>query len=459
MADIAHTVLTRDHGRVVAVASVSAGGVHERFAGWRDRSWRQLDRLCHSPCAGADAGGAAVGGAGEALLAAAHRSADRGEPRLTREGGAGTVTGLRQHRAVEGVPRRHPGDDRRQLAVGLRSMPVRYLFLDEVDAYPPSADDEGDPVALAEARTRTFSWRRKVFLASTPTIKGLSRIEREYEASDQRRFFVPCPHCGEKQYLKFERLRWQKGQPETAAYHCEGCEQPIAEHHKTTDAGQRRVAADGDAGRSALHRLSSVEPVLARRLAVLGADRPRVGGAPAVDEAKRSFINTVLGETWAETGEAPDWQRLYERREDFRRGTVPAGGLFLTAGADVQKDRIEVSIWAWGRGLESWLVRPCRHRRRPGTGPGLGDVDGTARRDLATSVRRFPRPGEARHRYRLRRPGGLRLGATDAAGRGAAAGEGQRGGRVQARQPGRRQGELPGRDLGQGHRHHPAGDH
>ena len=64
----------------------------------------------------------------------------------------------------------------------------------------------------------------------------------------------------------------------------------------------------------------------------------------------------MLGETWAETGEAPDWQRLYERREDWRIGTVPQGGLFLTAGADVQKDRIEVSIWAWGRGLESWLV-------------------------------------------------------------------------------------------------------
>ena len=118
-------------------------------------------------------------------------------------------------------------------AVGLRSMPVRYLFLDEVDAYPPSADDEGDPVALAEARTRTFSWRRKVFLASTPTIKGLSRIEREYEASDQRRYFVPCPHCGHRQFLTFERLRWQKGKPETAAYSCESCEIPIAEHYKT----------------------------------------------------------------------------------------------------------------------------------------------------------------------------------------------------------------------------------
>jgi phage terminase large subunit GpA-like protein len=92
--------------------------------------------------------------------------------------------------------RRHPGDDRRQLRRRPALDAGALLFLDEVDAYPPSADDEGEPVALAEARTRTFSWRRKVFLASTPTIKGLSVIEREFEASDQRRYFVPCPHCG-----------------------------------------------------------------------------------------------------------------------------------------------------------------------------------------------------------------------------------------------------------------------
>ena len=78
--------------------------------------------------------------------------------------------------------------------------------------------------------------------------------------------------------------------------------------------------------------------------------------AQATDEAKRSFKNSVLGETWIETGEAPDWQRLYERREGWQIGMVPRGGLFLTAGADVQKDRIEVDVWAWGRGLESWLV-------------------------------------------------------------------------------------------------------
>jgi phage terminase large subunit GpA-like protein len=78
--------------------------------------------------------------------------------------------------------------------------------------------------------------------------------------------------------------------------------------------------------------------------------------AQGSDEAIKAFHNTTLGETWIETGEAPDWQRLYDRRETWKPGTVPTGGLFLTAGADVQKDRIEVDIWAWGRGFESWLV-------------------------------------------------------------------------------------------------------
>lgn len=80
-------------------------------------------------------------------------------------------------------------------AVGLRSMPVRYLFLDEVDAYPPDADSEGDPLTLAIQRTATFA-RRKIFIVSTPTIKGLSRIEKEFEETDQRYFFVPCPFYG-----------------------------------------------------------------------------------------------------------------------------------------------------------------------------------------------------------------------------------------------------------------------
>ncbi|WP_274789799.1 phage terminase large subunit family protein [Roseovarius tolerans] len=241
-------------------------------------------------------------------------------------------------------------------AVGLRSTPARYIFLDEVDAYPASADEEGDPVTLAEARSLTFAHRRKVFLVSTPTIRGLSRIEREFEASDQRRYHVPCPHCGHVQWLKFERLRWDKGQPDTAEYHCEGCDAAIAEHHKTAmlAAGEWRATAESeDPGTVGYHLSALYSPV-----GWLGWTRIARAheAARGSDEALRAFRNTVLGETWMETGEAPDWQRLADRREAWAPGTVPEKGLFLTAGADVQKDRIEVDVWAWGRGLESWLV-------------------------------------------------------------------------------------------------------
>src|SRR5690606_24595848 len=118
-------------------------------------------------------------------------------------------------------------------------------FLDEADAYPGDVDGEGDPIALAEARTQTFGHRAKVYIVSTPTIRGLSRIEREYEASDQRRYFVPCPHCGAMQWLKFERLRWESGAPETVRYHCEDCDRPIGEHRKTAmlAAGEWRATA------------------------------------------------------------------------------------------------------------------------------------------------------------------------------------------------------------------------
>jgi len=238
--------------------------------------------------------------------------------------------------------------------VGLRSMPVRYLFLDEVDGYPGDVDGEGDPVALAEARTRTFA-RRKIFIVSTPTIHGLSRIEREYDASDRRRYFVPCPHCRHKQWLRFERLTWEKGRSDTAAFLCESCEASIPERHKTwmLENGEWRATAQGDRRTAGFHLSSLYSPLGWRSWVEIAAAWDAAQGSEA---ALKSFKNTELGETWIESGEAPDWQRLYERREDWQIGTVPRGGLFLTAGADVQKDRIEVSIWAWGRGLRSWLV-------------------------------------------------------------------------------------------------------
>ncbi len=244
-------------------------------------------------------------------------------------------------------------------AVGLRSMPVRYLFLDEVDGYPLDVEGEGDAISLAEARTRTFA-RRKIFIVSTPTISGASAIEREYEASDQRRYFVPCPHCSHRQWLRFEQLRWEKGQPDSAAYVCESCDAPISEHHKTwmLEHGEWRALAPENGAKTAGFHLSSLYSPVGwrswREIAVAWelAVSKESGSAAAI----KTFKNTELGETWVEEGEAPDWQRLVERREDYPVGSIPPGGLLLVGGADVQKDRIEASIWAFGRGKESWLV-------------------------------------------------------------------------------------------------------
>lgn len=239
-------------------------------------------------------------------------------------------------------------------AVGLRSMPARYVFLDEVDGYPGDVDGEGDPVALAETRTRNFP-RKKIFLVSTPTIEGRSRIKREYMHSDQRRFFVPCPECNHYQSLKFEQLRWEKGQPRDAVYVCEGCGSALGEHHKTwmLENGKWRPTAEGDGETVGYHLSALYSPVGWMSWVEIAQRWEAAQGDP---DLLKEFVNTVLGETWAERGEAPDWQRLYDRREHWKAGTVPAGGALLTAGADVQPDRIEVSVWAWGRGRESWLI-------------------------------------------------------------------------------------------------------
>lgn len=240
-------------------------------------------------------------------------------------------------------------------AVGLRSMPVRYLFLDEVDGYPRDVDGEGDAISLAEARTRTFA-RRKIFIVSTPTITGASVIEREYQDTDQRRYFVPCPHCGHRQWLQFEQLRWTWGQPETVHYVCVSCGEAIGEHHKTwmLEHGEWHPTSENSSGKTVGFHLSSLYSPIGWRAwsDIAGAWENAQGSATAL----KAFKNTELGETWVEEGDAPDWERLFERREDYPIGRVPLAGLLLTAGADIQKDRIEVSVWAFGRGKSAWLI-------------------------------------------------------------------------------------------------------
>jgi len=239
---------------------------------------------------------------------------------------------------------------------GLRSLPAKNLFLDEVDAYPMDVDGEGSPVQLAKKRTSTFS-KRKIFKVSTPTIEETSNIAKSYENSDQRKYFVPCPHCGEMDFLKWPQVKWEKGKELDAWYECEHCNGKIENWQKTTmlkHGEWRPTNPDWKNPKKRGYHLSSLySPVGWLSWGELAVEWTEAQGNR---EKLKTFINTALGETWKDKGDAPDWKRLHERRELYERNSIPEGALFLTAGCDVQQDRLEVEIVGWGRKKESWSI-------------------------------------------------------------------------------------------------------
>lgn len=233
----------------------------------------------------------------------------------------------------------------------LASRPIRVVLCDEVDRYPASAGSEGDPVELAFKRTTTF-WSRKRMIASTPTTAGFSRIEKEWDRSDKRRYFVPCPDCGHEQALIWPQVQWPEGEPEKAQYVCVECGSAWDDARRWSSIANGHWVVTGEhTGIAGFHIWEAYSPWVR-----LGATAKAFVAAQGDVEKLKVFINTALGETWAEKGDAPDWERIYDRREDYQIGRVPDGGLLLTAGADVQHDRIEVSVWAWGDNKEKWLV-------------------------------------------------------------------------------------------------------
>lgn len=246
-------------------------------------------------------------------------------------------------------------------AAGLRGTPVQNLAIDEVDGMRPDTQEEGDPLALAERRITNWP-RHKKLLTSTPTIHDRSRIEREYEATDRCIFLVPCPDCGAHQLIDWKRMEFDRDvhhreyQPGSVRLRCEACAALIAEHHKTWML-ERGLWLARNPERSNVARgfwISSLySPLGWYSWDDAVRDFLRAKSNP---DLLRVFVNTVLAETWRERGDAPDWNLLYSRRERYRRGTVPKGGLILTAGIDVQRDRVEVEVVAWGAGRESWSI-------------------------------------------------------------------------------------------------------
>jgi len=237
----------------------------------------------------------------------------------------------------------------------LASRPIRVVLGDEIDRYPVSAGSEGDPLSLAKKRTTTFA-NRKIILTSTPTTKGASRIEMAWDESDQRFYMVPCPHCGEHQRLVWSNVQWQKDDEgvwdgEDPVYICQECGSAIGEADKIQmlRAGQWEASRQSD-GVAGFHLSELYSPWKTWREVV--ADWYE---AQKDTELLRVFVNTSLGETFEESGERVDGTGLMARREQYA-AQVPAGALVLVAGVDVQDDRLEATVWGYGRDDETWAI-------------------------------------------------------------------------------------------------------
>lgn len=224
----------------------------------------------------------------------------------------------------------------------LASRPIRIVLADEVDRYPVSAGDEGDPLLLAFKRTTTF-WNKKKFVVSTPTIKNHSRIDNLYGQSDQRQWHVGCPDCGHRQVMQWGGVRWQDNDPATAEYACEGCGVLWDESKriKALAAGEWIATAEFR-GTIGFHLNQLISPFVTLADCV----REFLEAKRAGKEALKVWTNTVLGEVWDDDGEGIEDSELMARRVDY--GDVsPAPVQVVTVGVDVQADRLELERVGW----------------------------------------------------------------------------------------------------------------
>lgn len=241
-------------------------------------------------------------------------------------------------------------------ATGLRSTPVRYIFFDEIDAYEHDIDGEGDPVAVARRRSVTFRALRKIYLTSTPTLRGYSRIERAFQRTDQRFYYVPCPFCGQEQRIEWARIKWPRDRRERAYLECEGCGKAIKERHKQFLLENGRwlpTAESAERGVVGFHLSALYSPPGWYSWADAAREHKeaREGGM----ELMKAWVNLTLGETWEEKLTSVDPFSLLAHREVYA-ADVPDPVRLLTAGVDVQDDRVECEIVGWAAGEESYSI-------------------------------------------------------------------------------------------------------
>jgi phage terminase large subunit GpA-like protein len=247
------------------------------------------------------------------------------------------------------LSRRFPGGSLKVIAAkaprNLRRHNVRVLLIDEADGM--EAGPEGNPVMLAERRTMSFS-NRKIIMGSTPTLEETSNVLRSYARSDQRVFEVPCPECGEFTEILWQHIEWEPDKPETAAFRCPDCGETISERFKVAmmAAGRWRATCPDVQGHAGFRINALVSPHANASWSRLAAEFLAAKGQP---DNLQTFVNTILAQGWREAADEIDESSLQARAEPFGLDNMPPDVLIVTAGVDVQDDRLETTFVGYSR--------------------------------------------------------------------------------------------------------------
>lgn len=241
----------------------------------------------------------------------------------------------------------------------LASRPVEVVLADEVDRWPESAKEEGDPLTIVEKRATTYQYTYKVLKVSSPTIDGISRIQYEYEQGTKEKWKLPCPACGEFQELMWANIKFDhlidrvaekidetRGDPLCV---CESCGELNNEY--TWKVGEGKWFPENENESVKSFRLNALVSPWMTWLKIIKEFWKSKGDS----EMMKVWTNTVLGQVWIVDGDSIDPDALYNRRIEYN-ALVPEGALVLTAGVDVQDDRFEMEVVGWGENKVSWGI-------------------------------------------------------------------------------------------------------